>query len=169
MTMHWLRHATLTWVERSFSCAGAREYAGHREEVAAALSVMTSEPHPLGARPPDEHTRVLRALTISHKGTSSMPDAFIDSPHGSVHTRQPVLLRAHAGARGTHVVATAMTAFIAIGAFWLSFTALRSLAITAGIPHGEAWLWPLIIEGSMTQPTVHCWHRSIFNTVSFVN
>ncbi|WP_329408243.1 DUF2637 domain-containing protein [Nocardia vinacea] len=77
------------------------------------------------------------------------PLALLAAVHGV-----SVLLRAHAGARGTHVVATAMTAFIAIGAFWLSFTALRSLAITAGVPHGEAWLWPLIIEGSMAQATV---------------
>lgn len=47
-----------------------------------------------------------------------------------------------------------MTMLIATGAFWLSFTALRSLAITAGVPRGEAWLWPLIIEGSMAQATV---------------
>ncbi|WP_433621038.1 DUF2637 domain-containing protein [Nocardia sp. CA-120079] len=77
------------------------------------------------------------------------PLALLAAVHGV-----SVLLGAHDGARGTHVVATAMTAFIAIGAFWLSFTALRSLAITAGVPHGEAWLWPLIIEGSMAQSTV---------------
>ncbi|MEV6336575.1 DUF2637 domain-containing protein [Nocardia vinacea] len=77
------------------------------------------------------------------------PLALLAAVHGV-----SVLLRAHAGARGTHVVATTMTAFIAIGAFWLSFTALRSLAITAGVPHGEAWLWPSIIEGSMAQATV---------------
>ncbi|MGY1868224.1 MULTISPECIES: tyrosine-type recombinase/integrase [Nocardia] len=62
ITMHWLRHTTLTWVERTFSYAVAREYAGHRgkahgttatyvkshlQEVAAALSVLTGEPHPL--------------------------------------------------------------------------------------------------------------------------
>ncbi|VFA98035.1 DUF2637 domain-containing protein [Nocardia cyriacigeorgica] len=47
-----------------------------------------------------------------------------------------------------------MTALIAAGAFWLSFTALRSLAVTAGVPGKEAWLWPLIIEGSMAQSTV---------------
>lgn len=58
---------------------------------------------------------------------------------------------AAAGARGTHVVATAMTALIAIGAFWLSFIALRSLAITAGVPHSEAWLWPL--RSSEIQPS----------------
>ncbi|WP_054814080.1 DUF2637 domain-containing protein [Nocardia arizonensis] len=65
-----------------------------------------------------------------------------------------VLLRAHAAAHTIQWIATAMTAFIAAGAFWLSFTALRSLAIAAGVPHGEAWLWPLIIEGSMAESTV---------------
>ena len=62
VTTHWLRHTTLTWVERTFSYAVAREYAGHSgktggttatyvkanlHEVAAALSVLTAEPHPL--------------------------------------------------------------------------------------------------------------------------
>ncbi|WP_433714077.1 DUF2637 domain-containing protein [Nocardia sp. CA-084685] len=77
------------------------------------------------------------------------PLALLAAVHGV-----SVLLRAHAGARGTHLIATAMTVLIATGAFWLSFTALRSLAITAGVPHSEAWLWPLIIEGSMAQSTV---------------
>ncbi|MBF6147055.1 tyrosine-type recombinase/integrase [Nocardia nova] len=64
VTTHWLRHTTLTWVERTFSYAVAREYAGHSgknggttatyvkanlHEVAAALSVLTGEPHPLAA------------------------------------------------------------------------------------------------------------------------
>jgi integrase len=62
ITTHWLRHTTLTWVERTFSYAVAREYAGHRgkaggvtatyvksqiQEVATALAVLTGEPHPL--------------------------------------------------------------------------------------------------------------------------
>ncbi|MGV9749619.1 site-specific integrase [Nocardia farcinica] len=63
ISMHWLRHTTtLTWVERTFSYAVAREYAGHTgksggttatyvkshlTEVAAALAVLTGEPHPL--------------------------------------------------------------------------------------------------------------------------
>ncbi|WP_252367013.1 tyrosine-type recombinase/integrase [Nocardia salmonicida] len=79
VTMHWLRHTTLTWVERTFSYAVARTYAGHRgkgsgvtdtyvksnlHEVAAALSVLTAEPHPLarGTLPP---TPELVALTAS--------------------------------------------------------------------------------------------------------
>lgn len=64
VTTHWLRHTTLTWVERNFSYAIARAYAGHFEhsgevgttvtyvkagihEVATALAALTNEPHPL--------------------------------------------------------------------------------------------------------------------------
>ncbi|WBB50240.1 site-specific integrase [Verrucosispora sp. WMMA2044] len=61
---HWLRHTTLTWVERNFGYAVARAYAGHSDsgsdtgttstyvraslqEVAAALAALTNESHPL--------------------------------------------------------------------------------------------------------------------------
>jgi len=64
ISMHWIRHTTLTWVERNFGYAVARAYAGHTEaggeagatstyvraslsEVAAALAALTGEPHPL--------------------------------------------------------------------------------------------------------------------------
>lgn len=63
VSTHWLRHTTLTWVERNFSYATARAYAGHTDadnsattttyvraeiqEVAAALAALTCEPHPL--------------------------------------------------------------------------------------------------------------------------
>lgn len=66
VTAHWLRHTTLTWVERHFGYAVAREFAGHCSgtgetgatatyvraglgEVAAALAALTGEPHPLAA------------------------------------------------------------------------------------------------------------------------
>ncbi|GIF01976.1 tyrosine-type recombinase/integrase [Paractinoplanes rishiriensis] len=68
VSTHWLRHTTLTWVERHFGYAVARAYAGHAstsdaaatttyikadiEEVASALSALTGEPHPLAASPP---------------------------------------------------------------------------------------------------------------------
>lgn len=65
VTTHWLRHTTLTWVERNFGFAVAQAYAGHfdsgREpgataiyiraglpEVATALAALSSEAHPLG-------------------------------------------------------------------------------------------------------------------------
>jgi site-specific recombinase XerD len=64
ISMHWIRHTTLTWVERNFGYAVARAYAGHTDssgeagatstyvraslsEVAAALAALTGEPHPL--------------------------------------------------------------------------------------------------------------------------
>jgi integrase len=63
ISTHWLRHTTLTWVERNFGYAIARAYAGHADnsnagttatyvrahipEIAAALAALTSEPHPL--------------------------------------------------------------------------------------------------------------------------
>lgn len=67
VSIHWLRHTTLTWVERNFGYAVARAYAGHSEtsgsagttatyvraglsEVAAALAALTGEPHPLAHR-----------------------------------------------------------------------------------------------------------------------
>ncbi|GAA1938114.1 site-specific integrase [Amycolatopsis minnesotensis] len=66
ISTHWLRHTTLTWVERNFGYAVARAYAGHSDhgndagttttyvranidEVAAALAALTGEPHPLAA------------------------------------------------------------------------------------------------------------------------
>jgi integrase len=68
VTAHWLRHTTLTWVERTFGFAVAREFAGHAEsssdagttatyvratleEIATVVAVLTGEPHPLGRQP----------------------------------------------------------------------------------------------------------------------
>ncbi|MFG2042963.1 hypothetical protein [Dactylosporangium sp. NPDC048998] len=64
VSIHWLRHTTLTWVERNFGCAIAQAYAGHADgnseagttaryvraklsEIAAALAALTGEPHPM--------------------------------------------------------------------------------------------------------------------------
>lgn len=65
ISTHWIRHTTLTWVERNFGYAVAHAYAGHTDgkgdtgsatttyvratlaEVAAALSALTDEHHPL--------------------------------------------------------------------------------------------------------------------------
>jgi hypothetical protein len=69
ISMHWLRHTTLTWVERTFSPAVARAFAGHSEntggvtgtyvkatleEVATALAAWTGEPHPLAVAASDD-------------------------------------------------------------------------------------------------------------------
>jgi integrase len=64
ISTHWLRHTTLTWVERNFGYAVAHAYAGHTDgrsdpgatatyiradidEIAAALAALTGEPHPV--------------------------------------------------------------------------------------------------------------------------
>jgi integrase/recombinase XerC len=64
VSTHWIRHTTLTWVERHFGFAVAQAYAGHEDhgrggramatyvraglpEVATALAALTGEPHPL--------------------------------------------------------------------------------------------------------------------------
>lgn len=63
ISIHWVRHTTLKWVERNFGFAVAQAFAGHAEgkpktstevytrasleEVALALAVLTGEPHPL--------------------------------------------------------------------------------------------------------------------------
>jgi hypothetical protein len=62
VSTHWLRHTTLTWVERRFGYGIARAYAGHTDStgpatttyikadlhaVATALAAMTGQPHPL--------------------------------------------------------------------------------------------------------------------------
>ncbi|MEV7624082.1 site-specific integrase [Actinoplanes sp. NPDC089786] len=62
VSTHWLRHTTLTWVERNFGYGIARAYAGHTDKtgpatttyikadlqaVATALAALTGQPHPL--------------------------------------------------------------------------------------------------------------------------
>jgi integrase len=64
VSAHWLRHTTLTWVERTHGYAVAQAYAGHTggrtgdgvtatyvratlPEVAGALAALTGEPHPV--------------------------------------------------------------------------------------------------------------------------
>ncbi|GAB2669141.1 hypothetical protein GCM10027271_31200 [Saccharopolyspora gloriosae] len=69
ISTHWLRHTTLTWVERHFGYAVARAFAGHTstsgdtgttttyvranlDEIATALAALTNEPHPLAPSTP---------------------------------------------------------------------------------------------------------------------
>jgi integrase len=62
ISTHWLRHTTLTWIERHYGYAIAHEYAGHHDktdattptylhadihDLAIALTALTNENHPL--------------------------------------------------------------------------------------------------------------------------
>ncbi|HCG2982176.1 DUF2637 domain-containing protein [Corynebacterium striatum] len=64
----------------------------------------------------------------------------------------PVLQRR--GGRLAVSTALAGTVLIALGAFWLSFTALADLARRSGISEGQAWAWPLIVDGIIVVATV---------------
>lgn len=57
--------------------------------------------------------------------------------------------------RGWAVVTAASgTVLIGTGAFWLSFTALADLAVRSGIGGGQAWIWPLLVDGLIVVATV---------------
>ncbi|MFS2282066.1 helix-turn-helix domain-containing protein [Microbacterium sp. OR21] len=58
------------------------------------------------------------------------------------------------GRRWAVVTSVAGTVFIAAGAFWLSFTSLADLARRSGIGAGQAWAWPLIVDGVIVVSTV---------------
>lgn len=51
-------------------------------------------------------------------------------------------------------VCIAIAIFVAIAAFLLSFSALHSLALRAGVPDRLAWLWPLVVDVTIVQSTV---------------
>ena len=52
------------------------------------------------------------------------------------------------------VTAATGTVLIGIGAFWLSFMALADLAARSGIAPGQAWIWPLLVDGLIVVATV---------------
>lgn len=56
--------------------------------------------------------------------------------------------------RGVIVLAITGTVLLALGAFWLSFTTLQGLAALSGIPAGQAWVWPLIVDGVILEATI---------------
>lgn len=58
------------------------------------------------------------------------------------------------GGRVAVITAVCGTVLIALGAFWLSFTALADLARRSGIDAGQAWAWPLIVDGIIVVATV---------------
>jgi hypothetical protein len=54
----------------------------------------------------------------------------------------------------TYWAALAMTLLLALAAFRLSFDALRDLAVLCGLRPSLAWLWPLVVDVTITQATV---------------
>ncbi|MGC3021906.1 MULTISPECIES: DUF2637 domain-containing protein [unclassified Brevibacterium] len=58
------------------------------------------------------------------------------------------------GRRWAVVAAASGTVLIGGGAFWLSFVALADLAVRSGIDAGQAWIWPLLVDGLIVVATV---------------
>ncbi|MGP5008846.1 DUF2637 domain-containing protein [Brachybacterium tyrofermentans] len=52
------------------------------------------------------------------------------------------------------IAAASGTVLIGAGAFWLSFVALADLAVRSGIEAGQAWIWPLLVDGLIVVATV---------------
>lgn len=52
------------------------------------------------------------------------------------------------------VTAASGTVLIGIGAFWLSFMALADLAARSHIATGQAWIWPLLVDGLIVVSTI---------------
>ena len=59
ISMHWIRHTTLTWVERNFGYAVARAYAGHTDSGSdtGATATYVRASHPRGGRRPGRADR----------------------------------------------------------------------------------------------------------------
>jgi integrase len=91
VSMYWIRHTTLTWVERNFGFAVAEAYAGHEDngrgsrsmgamatyvraglpEVATALAALTGEPHPLAIKTPAQAPQANADCPVSDKSALS--------------------------------------------------------------------------------------------------
>jgi hypothetical protein len=52
------------------------------------------------------------------------------------------------------VFAVLVIAGVGAAAFRLSFATLRDLAVLAHIPHSDAWLFPLVVDGTILQATL---------------
>jgi hypothetical protein len=72
---------------------------------------------------------------------------------GATHS-VALLVKTRASNGFTYWCALLMTLALALCAFVLSFDALQSLALTAGIDRKFAWLWPLVIDVSIAQATM---------------
>lgn len=52
------------------------------------------------------------------------------------------------------ITGIALTVGIAVSSFWLSFAALRDLAVMAGTDSGRAWVLPVVLDGAIVATTV---------------
>jgi hypothetical protein len=78
-------------------------------------------------------------------------------PDRALSENESASASAQAGGRSlafTRAAAVLITVGIGAASFVLSFAALRDLAARAGISERLAWLWPLIVDGTILQATM---------------
>lgn len=90
-----------------------------------------------------------RGLSPGEQPPDSLPPS--DVPPGGV---SPGGVSPGGVSRFVIVLAVTGTILLALGAFWLSFTHLRDLAVLSGVPVGQAWMWPLIVDGVILEATI---------------
>jgi hypothetical protein len=108
---------------------------------ATAMSVSGNVAHAVIAAPPN-------AVPLTAGAALVPPVALLASTHSVA-----LLVRTRAGLI-TYWCALLMTLALATCAFVLSFDALRSLAVTLGLPVTIAWLWPCAIDVAIAQATL---------------
>jgi hypothetical protein len=65
-----------------------------------------------------------------------------------------LLVRTRPDSGAVYWVALVATVLLALGAFVLSFDALRSLVVAVGIRMSIAWIWPVVIDVAIAQATL---------------
>jgi integrase/recombinase XerC len=69
ISVHWLRHTTLTWVERQFSYAVARAFAGHAggsSEVGTTVAYVKATPQEVAQHSPGLPGNLTHSLPPAH-------------------------------------------------------------------------------------------------------
>ncbi|MER7454084.1 hypothetical protein ABTW96_27790 [Nocardia beijingensis] len=139
ITCHWLRHTTLTWVERNFGHAVAKAYAGHADNHSDGATSIVRARFVVSAR----HGIVLDALPSASGRASS-------GSCGGMRVLEPnaVVQPAQMHWKACCTVATwsslRLRAVIVVGLVWSAVNVGRNLASEGG-PAGASWwlLWLL--------------------------
>lgn len=85
-----------------------------------------------------------------------MDRAAVEAERGRHEEQTQRRLRRSLGAPEAVLAVTAVTdAVLALGAFVLSFDALRELAVVAGVRPALAWIWPVIVDGFIVVATIN--------------
>ena len=170
ISMHWIRHTTLTWVERNFGYAVAKAYAGHTDtgsdtgatatyvratthEVATALAALTGEPHPLATQ--ERVVTSMAALTAgvnrpgatADLGPGGRPAARTTGPAGG--DRSAAVSSGTRTVRSWPLLVLAAPAAAEVWSGWVGIAQKTGFGLVSPLPG----IWPsLHLDTSITLP-----------------